>query len=66
MKKSLLLKKTEKQLIVFEFFWVQLPHGVPDLIADHGQMLPQLVKSLRASPPNGPIQLPRDRQNVWQ
>ena len=28
---------------VFEFFWVSLPDGVPDLIAGHGQMLPALI-----------------------
>ncbi len=32
--------------IVFEFFWVQLPHGVPPLIADHRIMLPQLFHVL--------------------
>lgn len=32
--------------ITFEFFWAPLPHGVPPLIADHGKMLPQLLRSL--------------------
>lgn len=32
--------------IVFEFFWVRLPHEVPELIADHGRLLPQLLASL--------------------
>ena len=32
--------------ILFEFFWASLPDGVPPLIADHGKMLPQLIKKL--------------------
>jgi 8-oxo-dGTP diphosphatase len=32
--------------IVFEFFWVPLPSGVPELIADHGIMLPELLNRL--------------------
>ena len=32
--------------IMFEFFWAPLPEGVPSLIADHGQMIPQLLKKL--------------------
>jgi 8-oxo-dGTP pyrophosphatase MutT (NUDIX family) len=32
--------------IMFELFWVPLPEGVPSLIADHGQMIPQLLKRL--------------------
>ncbi len=32
--------------IIFEFFWVRLPNDVPPLIADHGLMLPQLLKRL--------------------
>lgn len=32
--------------IPFDFFWVALPHEVPQLIADHGIMLPQLLKLL--------------------
>ena len=36
----------KKVPIVFEFFWVSLPHAVPPLIADHGQMLPQLLQRL--------------------
>ena len=32
--------------IIFEFFWAPLPHNVPPLIADHGQMIPQLLKRL--------------------
>lgn len=31
---------------IFEFFWAPLPNGVPELIADHGLMLPQLIKRL--------------------
>ena len=34
---------------VFEFFWVQLPDDVPELIADHGKLLPVLWERLRAS-----------------
>jgi 8-oxo-dGTP pyrophosphatase MutT (NUDIX family) len=30
--------------IIFEFFWAPLPHDIPPLIADHGKMLPQLLK----------------------
>ena len=37
---------TSQMPIVFEFFWVPLPDGVPHLIADHGVMLPQLLKVL--------------------
>ena len=29
---------------IFEFFWVILPHGVPELIADHGLLLPRLIE----------------------
>lgn len=29
--------------ILFELFWARLPHQVPELIADHGQMLPKLL-----------------------
>lgn len=32
--------------IIFEFYWAPLPHDVPPLIADHGQMIPQLLKRL--------------------
>jgi 8-oxo-dGTP diphosphatase len=32
--------------VIFEFFWVPLPDGVPMLIADHGIMLPQLLEVL--------------------
>lgn len=31
---------------LFELFWVQLPDGVPDLIADHGALLPVLCRLL--------------------
>ncbi len=31
---------------IFEFFWATLPHDVPELIADHGKMLPQLLERL--------------------
>ena len=37
---------TSQMPIVFEFFWVPLPDGIPHLIADHGVMLPQLLKVL--------------------
>jgi 8-oxo-dGTP diphosphatase len=33
----------KQEPILFELFWVQLPDGVPELIAGHGQMLPQLL-----------------------
>lgn len=32
--------------IAFEFFWARLPRDVPELIADHGEMLPQLIDTL--------------------
>ena len=32
--------------IVFEFYWAQLPHEVPQLIADHGLLLPQLLEAI--------------------
>jgi 8-oxo-dGTP diphosphatase len=32
--------------IMFEFLWAPLPEGIPPLIADHGKMLPQLLKRL--------------------
>jgi 8-oxo-dGTP diphosphatase len=34
--------------IPFDFFWAPLPAGVPDLIAGHGNLLPQLLDSLEA------------------
>ena len=37
---------SEVMPIMFEFFWVPLPEGVPSLIAGHGQMIPQLLKKL--------------------
>ena len=30
--------------IVFEFFWAELPNKVPELIADHGRFLLELMK----------------------
>ena len=32
--------------IAFEFFWATLPDGVPELTADHGKFLPQLLERL--------------------
>jgi 8-oxo-dGTP diphosphatase len=32
--------------IVFEFFWATLPNGVPELVADDGIFLPELLKRL--------------------
>lgn len=32
--------------ILFEFFWAGLPGGVPELIADHGSLIPRLVERL--------------------
>jgi 8-oxo-dGTP pyrophosphatase MutT (NUDIX family) len=32
--------------IVFEFFWAALPHGIPELIADHGKFLSELLSRL--------------------
>jgi 8-oxo-dGTP pyrophosphatase MutT (NUDIX family) len=34
--------------ILFELFWVELPDGVPPLIADHDAMMPRLLESLGA------------------
>lgn len=31
---------------IFEFFWATLPDDVPELIADHGLMLPRLIELL--------------------
>lgn len=35
-------------LPLFELFWASLPDGVPELIADHGVMLPALIDRLHA------------------
>jgi ADP-ribose pyrophosphatase YjhB (NUDIX family) len=32
--------------IVFEFFWAELPDQAPELIADHGKFVPELLKRL--------------------
>jgi ADP-ribose pyrophosphatase YjhB (NUDIX family) len=32
--------------IPFDFFWARLPDGVPELIAGHGKLLPQLLATL--------------------
>ena len=34
---------------LFAFFWAPLPDGVPPLIADHGIMLPQLLRAQPSS-----------------
>ena len=34
--------------IHFEFFWAELPDQIPELIADHGFMLPTLEKRMRS------------------
>jgi 8-oxo-dGTP diphosphatase len=36
------------ELPLFELFWAKLPDGVPELIADHGIMLPALIARLAA------------------
>ncbi|HEV2066224.1 MAG TPA: NUDIX domain-containing protein, partial [Thermomicrobiales bacterium] len=33
-------------VIPFDLFWADLPHGVPPLIADHARFLPVLVHAL--------------------
>jgi 8-oxo-dGTP pyrophosphatase MutT (NUDIX family) len=33
--------------IRFEFFWAELPDEIPELIADHGVMLPNLEKRMK-------------------
>jgi 8-oxo-dGTP pyrophosphatase MutT (NUDIX family) len=35
------------EVIPFDLFWVDLPDGVPPLIAGHGRFLPDLVRALR-------------------
>jgi len=35
--------------IRFDFYWVTLPDGVPELIADHGQMLEELIERIGLS-----------------
>ena len=40
---------------LFELFWVRLPDGVPDLIADHDALLPTLIARLgRQAPTSSP------------
>ena len=34
--------------ILFEFFWADLPDGVPELSGDHAAMLPELLKRMSA------------------
>lgn len=34
--------------IHFEFFWAEIPHQIPELIADHGFMLQRLEQLLRS------------------
>lgn len=41
-------------LPLFELFWASLPDGVPDLIADHGIMLPALLARLAEDVPPCP------------
>jgi 8-oxo-dGTP diphosphatase len=41
------LNASDGKRYLFEFFWAKLPHEVPFLIADHGIMLPKLLKDLR-------------------
>ena len=36
--------------IRFEFFWAALPHQIPELICDHGIMLPILEEMKRVDP----------------
>jgi len=42
---------------LFEFWWVPLPDGVPELIAGHGALLPALVAALPTPDPRvqGPL-----------
>lgn len=40
--------------IRFEFFWAELPDQVPELIADHGIMLPRLEERMRSGNPGVP------------
>ena len=32
--------------LIFEFFWAELPQGVPPLMADHDKMIPELLRRL--------------------
>jgi ADP-ribose pyrophosphatase YjhB (NUDIX family) len=41
--------------IVFEFYWVALPAGVPPLIADHDALLPTLCQRLFSDPPSAEV-----------
>jgi 8-oxo-dGTP diphosphatase len=34
--------------IAFDFYWVDVPVGVPELAAEQGQMLDRLIESMRA------------------
>jgi 8-oxo-dGTP pyrophosphatase MutT (NUDIX family) len=45
---------------LFELFWAPLPDGVPELIADHGSLLPVLIARL-----NGEGVAIRRRRDLW-
>lgn len=36
----------EQTPLIFEFFWADLPHGVPPLVADHDWMIAALLARL--------------------
>lgn len=36
-----------KLLFPFDFFWAQLPDGVPKLVANYDDMIPRLIESLK-------------------
>ena len=39
----------EDETVLFEFFWVDLPDGIPELIRSRDEMIPALLASLRRS-----------------
>jgi 8-oxo-dGTP pyrophosphatase MutT (NUDIX family) len=38
----------------FDFFWAKLPNGVPKLVANYDDFLPQLIESLKNDPSQSP------------
>ncbi len=37
------------EAIPFAFFWIDLPDGVPDLIAEHGRFIPELLRTVHGA-----------------
>jgi 8-oxo-dGTP pyrophosphatase MutT (NUDIX family) len=42
----------------FDFFWAELPGGVPKLVANYDDFLPQLIESLKKDPVRSPPSRP--------